>query len=117
VFYRGAVGDVVEAEAAVERLASAPADEGLVMREIWLLRMRALLAQAMGEEESYRGYSGPLPRAGDISEFRGTYAVGRGDAMTAVSAKTARSTGHHCDLSVWAEPIQDLSHGAAPCSR
>ena len=53
---RGAVGDGVEAEAAVERLASAPADEGLVMREIWLLRMRALLAQAMGEEESYRGY-------------------------------------------------------------
>ena len=51
---RGAVGDGVEAEAAVERLASAPADEGLVMREIWLLRMRALLAQAMGEEESYR---------------------------------------------------------------
>ena len=45
---RGAVGDGVEAEAAVERLASAPADEGLVMREIWLLRMRALLAQAMG---------------------------------------------------------------------
>ena len=46
---RGADGDVAEAEAAVERLAAAPADEGLVMREIWLLRLRALLAQAHGE--------------------------------------------------------------------
>lgn len=41
---RGADGDLAEAEAAIERLASAPADEGLVLREIWLLRLRALLA-------------------------------------------------------------------------
>ena len=38
-----------EAEAAIERLASAPADEGLVIREIWLLRLRALLARAHGD--------------------------------------------------------------------
>ncbi len=43
---RRADGDVAEAEAAIERLAAAPADEGLVMREIWLLRLRALLARA-----------------------------------------------------------------------
>ena len=36
--------EVAEAEAAIERLASAPADDGLVLREIWLLRLRALLA-------------------------------------------------------------------------
>ncbi|HUO37410.1 MAG TPA: adenylate/guanylate cyclase domain-containing protein, partial [Mycobacterium sp.] len=35
---RGADGDVAEAEAAIERLASAPADEGLAVCEIWLLR-------------------------------------------------------------------------------
>jgi len=46
---RGAESDVVEAEAAVKRLASAPADEGLVIREIWLLRLRALLARAHGD--------------------------------------------------------------------
>jgi hypothetical protein len=40
---------VVEAEAAIKRLASAPADEGLVIREIWLLRLRALLARAHGD--------------------------------------------------------------------
>ena len=50
---RGADGDVAEAEAAIERLATAPADEGLVMRDIWLLRMRALLARAHGDAETY----------------------------------------------------------------
>ena len=38
---RGADGDVAEAEAAIERLAAAPADEGLVIRDMWLLRLRA----------------------------------------------------------------------------
>ncbi len=53
---RGAEGDVAEAEAAIERLAAAPADEGLVMREIWLLRLRALLARARGGEAAYRDF-------------------------------------------------------------
>jgi len=46
---RGDESDVVEAEAAIERLAAAPADEGLVIRDIWLLRLRALLARANGD--------------------------------------------------------------------
>jgi len=50
---RGSDGDVAEAEAAIERLAAAPADEGLVMREIWLLRLRALLARAHGDGAAY----------------------------------------------------------------
>ena len=50
---RGADGDVAEAQAAIERLAAAPADEGLVIREIWLLRLRALLARAHGDAEVY----------------------------------------------------------------
>ena len=52
---RGAHGDVAEAEAAIDRLAAALADEGLVIRDVWLLRMRALLARAHGDEASYRG--------------------------------------------------------------
>jgi hypothetical protein len=52
----GADGDVAEAEVAIERLAAAPADEGLVMREIWLLRLRALLARARGDEAAYRDF-------------------------------------------------------------
>jgi class 3 adenylate cyclase len=50
---RGCDGDVAEAEAAIERLAAAPADEGLAMREIWLLRLRALLARAQGDTVAY----------------------------------------------------------------
>jgi hypothetical protein len=53
---RRAENDVAEAEAAIERLAAAPADDGLVMRDIWLLRLRALLAQAHGDGVSYREY-------------------------------------------------------------
>ena len=50
----GSESDVAEAEAAIERLAAAPADDGLVMRDVWLLRMRSLLARAHGDEASYR---------------------------------------------------------------
>jgi hypothetical protein len=53
---RGADADVAEAEAAIERLAEAPADEGLAMRDIWLLRLRALLARARGDDTAYRDY-------------------------------------------------------------
>ena len=53
---RGADGDLAEGEAAIERLADAPADDGLVIREIWLLRLRALLARAHGDETAYRDY-------------------------------------------------------------
>jgi hypothetical protein len=49
---RGAESDVADALAAVERLAAAPA-EGLAMREIWLLRLRALLARARGDAAAY----------------------------------------------------------------
>ena len=53
---RGAEGDVIEAEAAIERLATAPADEGLVIREIWLLRLRALLARVRGDATAYADF-------------------------------------------------------------
>jgi hypothetical protein len=53
---RGSERDVAEAKAAIERLAAAPADEGLVIREIWLLRLRALLGRARGDEAGYRDY-------------------------------------------------------------
>ena len=45
--------DVAEAEAAIARLAAAPAD-GSVIRDVWLLRLRALLASARGDEAGYR---------------------------------------------------------------
>jgi class 3 adenylate cyclase len=51
---RGAESDLAEAESAIERLAATPADEGLVIREIWLLRLRALLSRARGDDVAYR---------------------------------------------------------------
>ncbi len=45
---------MAEAEAAIDRLADAPAEDGLAIRDIWLLRMRALLARARGDDVAYR---------------------------------------------------------------
>ena len=53
---RGTDEDVAEAEAAITRLADAPADDGLAMRDIWLLRLRALLARAHADRTAYRDY-------------------------------------------------------------
>ncbi|WP_280828962.1 adenylate/guanylate cyclase domain-containing protein [Mycobacterium sp. OTB74] len=53
---RGADGDLAEAQAAIERLAAARAEEGMAIREIWLLRLRALLARAHGDDTSYRDF-------------------------------------------------------------
>jgi class 3 adenylate cyclase len=53
---RGAESDVAEAEAAIERLAAAPADEGVAVRDIMLLRLGALLAHAHADDVTYRDY-------------------------------------------------------------
>jgi hypothetical protein len=37
-------------------LAATPADEGLVIRDIWLRRLRALLARAHGDDTAYRDH-------------------------------------------------------------
>ena len=68
---RGSDGDVVEAEAAVERLAAAPADEGLVIRDIWLLRLRALLARARGDNVAYRDYRDRYRAMAESLDFEG----------------------------------------------
>jgi hypothetical protein len=49
---RGDDGDVSEAEAAIERLAAAT-DDCLAVPDIWLLRLRALLARAHGDAAAY----------------------------------------------------------------
>jgi class 3 adenylate cyclase len=53
---RSAENDMAEAEAAIERLASAPTEEGAVIRDVWLLRLRALLARARGDAAAYRDF-------------------------------------------------------------
>jgi hypothetical protein len=46
-------GDAAEAEAAIARLATAPAD-GSAILDVWLLRLRAMLARAHGDDAGYR---------------------------------------------------------------
>jgi hypothetical protein len=73
---RGADGDVAEAEAAIERLAAAPTDDGLAVRNILLLRLQALLARARGDAAAYYALPGPLPRHGNITGLRRAYRLG-----------------------------------------
>jgi hypothetical protein len=50
---RAGEGDLAEAETAIERLAGTPSDDDAALRDIWLLRLRALLARARGEGVKY----------------------------------------------------------------
>jgi hypothetical protein len=77
---RGADGDVAEAEARIAGLAALPAD-GSVIRDVWVLRLRALLARPGGRGRISRP-SGSVPHHVDVARVRGTYGVGRGDAIT-----------------------------------
>ena len=51
---RGAEGDLAEAQGAIDWLANLWADDGSAMREITLLRLRALLSRARGDDVAYR---------------------------------------------------------------
>jgi adenylate cyclase len=51
---RGGAGDFEEADAVIGRLAAAPLEPGLVLRDVFLLRLRALLARSRGDEIDYR---------------------------------------------------------------
>ena len=53
---RGADGDLQQAQAAIERLADVPVDPGFVLHEIPLLRLRALVARAQGDEVGWREF-------------------------------------------------------------
>jgi class 3 adenylate cyclase len=77
---RGTDGDVAEAQAAIERLAAAPADEGVVMREIWLLRLRALLARARGDDVAHPGLASPYRAMANSLAFEGH--ISWAEAMT-----------------------------------
>jgi adenylate cyclase len=50
---RGGDADLQEARAAIERLAAVPTDPGFVLHEIWLLRLRALVARVHGDAATY----------------------------------------------------------------
>ena len=51
---RGAEGDLAGAQEAIDRLAKLQVDQGSAVLDITLLRLRALLSRARGDEASYR---------------------------------------------------------------
>ena len=53
---RGGDGDLDAAQTAIDRLAAMPTDPCFVLHDIWLLRLRALLARAHGDDTAYRDY-------------------------------------------------------------
>jgi hypothetical protein len=50
---RGADADIAEADAAAQRLATAPTDDDVFSRDFLLMRLRALLAKARGDGAAY----------------------------------------------------------------
>jgi adenylate cyclase len=51
---RGIDRDIQEAQSAIDRMSAVEIEPGIVLYNIWTLRMRALLAQAKGEDAEYR---------------------------------------------------------------
>lgn len=51
---RGGAGDVEEVRAAIDRLAAAPFQPGVVLRDVFLLWLRALMARSQGDGAGYR---------------------------------------------------------------
>jgi hypothetical protein len=68
---RTADDDVAEAQAAIERLAAAPTDDGLVIRDIVLLRLYALLARAHGDAAAYADFRDRYRDMARSLEFEG----------------------------------------------
>lgn len=64
---RGDDADLADAQAAIDRLAAVQVEPGFVLFEITLLRLRALLARANGDEGGYRDFAARyLKRATDV---------------------------------------------------
>ena len=81
---RGGDGDHAEAEAAINRLANVPVDFSWAVRDIQVLRLRALLSKARGVPSRQPGVDAALPRHGENAWLRGAYRLGRSDAITAL---------------------------------
>jgi len=77
---RGTNKDLDEANVAIDRLVAAPTDPGYVVNDIAVLRLRALLAQARGDTDSYRAYRDQYRAMATSLGFEGHMAMA--EAMT-----------------------------------
>lgn len=56
LLFRGTEADLIEARDVTNGLAATPTGPGAIIYEVWLLRMRALPAQAEGDDATYRDH-------------------------------------------------------------
>jgi adenylate cyclase len=77
---RGGDTDLQEAHAAIDRLAAVPTEPGFVVHEIHLLRLRALLARAHGDDPSYQDFRDRYRAMAKRLGFEGHIAIA--EAMT-----------------------------------
>jgi adenylate cyclase len=82
---RGAVGDLREAQAAIDQLTAVPTDPGFVLHELPLLRSRALLALARGDEDGHRNF---------VEQHRARAAAAGFDALLGASSSTVTVAQH-----------------------
>ncbi len=72
---RGLEGDMAAARAAIERLAAVPTESGYVLHDVPLLRLRALVARADGDDEAYRGFAAQYRVMAESCEFEAHQAI------------------------------------------
>ncbi|SON59299.1 Adenylate cyclase 2 [Mycobacterium simulans] len=68
---RGSSADIADAARAVERLAAVPVEPGFVLHELPLLRLRALLARAHGDEAGYARFRDRFRAKAKEAQFEG----------------------------------------------
>jgi adenylate cyclase len=71
----GSAGDLHEAKAVVDRLATAPIEPGVVVYNIWLLRAQALLPRAYGDEATCCGLRNRYRKMANELGFEGHIAI------------------------------------------
>jgi adenylate cyclase len=77
---RGTDTDAREVQALIDRLMAVPTEPGFVVHDIWLLRVRALLARAKGDADGYRDLVAGYRKMADDLGFEGHIALA--EAMT-----------------------------------
>jgi len=68
---RGLAADIKDAELAIDRLAAVPTEPGFVLHELPLLRLRALLARARGDEPGYQQFQERFRAKASEADFEG----------------------------------------------
>ncbi len=113
---RGAEGDLAEAQEAIDRLANLPADQGSAMLEITLLRLRALLARARGDDVAYRDLVSRYRAMAESLGFEGHIAWAEAmveGGFSRVGLRRPRSTS---SVVVVASAVSGEAHSTGPYS-